>query len=116
MPLTEVERLVVNLAREGKTKSEIGVDLRDKYGVPSVKSVTGKSVTTILKEAKEQAMEAEDLTQLMKKADGVKRHMSRYSSDHLSVHDLQLVSSKVRRLAKYYKEKGILPSDWKYEG
>ncbi len=115
LPAAEVERLTLSLAREGRTKSQIGLELRDRYGIPSVKLVTGKSITAILKEAKEQAMEAEDLTQLMKKVDRMKRHSERYPSDHLNVHTIQLVSSKVRRLAKYYKEKGILPPDWKYE-
>ncbi len=115
LPAAEVERLVVSLAREGKTKSRIGLELRDRYGIPSVKLVTGKSMTTILKDAKEQALEAEDLLQLMKKVDQMKKHSEKYPSDHLNIHNIQLVSSKVRRLAKYYKEKGILPPDWKYE-
>lgn len=115
MPPEEIKRLVINLAREGKTKSEIGVILRDRYGIPSVKLAVGKSVKAILKEAGEKALEAEDLDQLIKKAERMKRHLARFKSDHLNVHNLQLVASKIRRLAKYYKREGILPADWKYE-
>ncbi|MDP7207776.1 MAG: 30S ribosomal protein S15, partial [Candidatus Bathyarchaeota archaeon] len=34
----EVKALIINLAREGKPQSEIGNILRDKYGIPLVKS------------------------------------------------------------------------------
>ncbi|HEX69267.1 MAG TPA: 30S ribosomal protein S15, partial [Candidatus Bathyarchaeota archaeon] len=27
---------------------------------------------------------------------------------------LQLIESKIHRLASYYKEKGVLPANWKY--
>jgi len=114
-PPEELKRIVVDLAREGHSKSSIGVILRDKHGVPSMKSATGMSVGDILKEAEEDPLAAEDLRLLTRKAEAMKRHIERYKSDHLNVHNLQLVESKIRRLAKYYKKKGILPADWRYE-
>ncbi|HYU07016.1 MAG TPA: 30S ribosomal protein S15, partial [Thermoplasmata archaeon] len=27
---------------------------------------------------------------------------------------LQLIESKIRRLSRYYKDRGVLPSDWDY--
>ena len=45
----EVENEVVKLARKGFSQSLIGVILRDSYGVPLVKVVTGKSINQILK-------------------------------------------------------------------
>ena len=41
----EVESQVVKLARKGFSKSKIGVILRDSYGVPLVKVVTGKKIS-----------------------------------------------------------------------
>lgn len=114
-PPEELNRIVVSLAREGHPKSSIGVTLRDKHGIPSVKSATGMTVGEILKGAGEDPMQAEDLKLLMKKAEAMKRHSERYRSDRLNVHNIQLVESKIRRLAKYYKEKRILPADWSYE-
>jgi len=114
-PPEDLKRMVVSLAREGHSKSSIGTILRDRHGVPSMKSATGMTVGEVLKEAGEDPVEAEDLKLLMKKAQGMKRHLERYKSDHLNVHNLQLVESKIRRLAKYYKKKGILPADWRYE-
>jgi small subunit ribosomal protein S15 len=40
----EVELLVAKLAKEGKSSSEIGLFLRDVYGIPSVKLVTQKRI------------------------------------------------------------------------
>ena len=36
----EIEDLIVKLHKEGNSSSEIGIILRDQYGVPSVKEVT----------------------------------------------------------------------------
>ena len=114
-PPEDLKRIVVSLAREGHSKSSIGTILRDRHGVPSMKSATGMTVGQVLKEGGEDPIAAEDLKLLMKKAEGMKRHLERYKSDRLNVHNLQLVESKIRRLAKYYKKKGILPTDWRYE-
>ncbi|GAG86575.1 unnamed protein product, partial [marine sediment metagenome] len=46
----EVVNEVVKLARKGVSQSLIGVVLRDSYGIPLVKVVTGKSINQILKE------------------------------------------------------------------
>ncbi len=114
-PPEELKRIVVSLAREGHSKSSIGITLRDRHGIPSVKSATSMTVGEILKEAGEYPMQAEDLNLLIKKAQTMRRHSEKYRSDRLNVHNIQLVESKIRRLAKYYKKKGILPADWRYE-
>ena len=46
----EIEQLVVKLSKSGKTPSEIGVVLRDTYGVPDVKTLTKKKICKILDE------------------------------------------------------------------
>ena len=46
----EVEHFITKLAKEGKTPSQIGLILRDTYGVPDVKSTLKKKITIILKE------------------------------------------------------------------
>lgn len=46
---TQVEDLVVKLAKKGLTPSQIGVILRDQHGVAQVKSVTGNKIVRILK-------------------------------------------------------------------
>ena len=44
----EIEELVLKLRKEGKSTSVIGVILRDQYGIPDVKTVTGDKITAIL--------------------------------------------------------------------
>ena len=46
----EVTNEVIKLARKGLSQSLIGVILRDSYGIPLVKVVTGKLISQILKE------------------------------------------------------------------
>ncbi|MEM2842057.1 MAG: 30S ribosomal protein S15 [Thermoproteota archaeon] len=112
---SQVEELVVKLAKEGMKKSLIGITLRDQYGVPSVKAVTGKRIGQILKEKKVTAYDMEDLKDLIRQADEMKKHLERYKADRLARHSLQLLESKIRRLVRYYKDNGLLPPDWKYE-
>ena len=40
----EVESLIVKLAKTGMAKSQIGLTLRDSYGIPDVKDVSKKSI------------------------------------------------------------------------
>ena len=40
----EIEELILKFSKEGKSASEIGVTLRDQYGIPSVKAVTGEKI------------------------------------------------------------------------
>lgn len=109
----EVEALIVKYAQEGNPPGAIGVILRDQHAVPLVKQITGKSVTQILKENRLAGDIPEDLSDLVNKAARMNRHLSRYKSDRMSVHRLQLVESKIHRLTKYYKRKGVLPQEWK---
>jgi small subunit ribosomal protein S15 len=111
----EIEILTVKLAKEGKTMSEIGMVLRDTYGIPSVKDLTGKSIAKILKEAKLLAEIPEDLTALIKKAIKVSKHIEGNKQDMTGKRGMQLTESKIKRLVKYYKSNGRLPDTWKYD-
>jgi len=111
----EVEALVVKLAKEGHPPSKIGTILRDQYAIPLVKPITGKTITQILKESKLAPPIPEDLQNLLKKAARLYAHLEKHRKDLHNKRALQLVESKIHRLASYYKEKGILPPNWKYE-
>ena len=111
----EIEMLVVKLAKEDNTGSQIGMILRDSYGIPDVKTVTGKNIVTILEEKKLAPQLPEDLMALMKKAVLVKKHFDKHRHDMPGKRGLQLTESKIKRLVKYYKESGKLPVDWKYD-
>ena len=110
----EATLLVVKLAKEQKTPSQIGLILRDSYGIPDIKKITDKSITQILKDEKLSQKIPEDVVSLIKRAIQIMKHLETNKKDQPSVRGLQLTESKIRRLAKYYKTKGRLPEDWRY--
>ena len=111
----EVEALCVKLSREGNTPSVIGTILRDKYGIPLVKSIVGKSIVNILKKSGVVTKMPEDLEIILRKASGLKIHLEKNKADHICKRSLTLIESKVHRLAGFYKAKGMLPADWNYK-
>ena len=48
----EVEEIVAKLAKEGSSPTQIGLVLRDRYGVPSVANRCSKSISKMLEEQK----------------------------------------------------------------
>jgi small subunit ribosomal protein S15 len=106
--------VALKLAKDGLTPSKIGQALRDDYGVPLVKPLVGESLGKILAEGKVAPKIPQDLQDLIERAKRVQKHLGSHKSDRKNVHSLELVEAKIYRLSKYYKEKGILPSDFKY--
>ncbi len=111
----EVEMLIMKLAKEGKTASKVGLTLRDSYGVPDVKLLTGKTITKIMSEKKLAPKIPEDLMALIKKSIKIRKHREENRQDNTSLRGLQLTESKINRLVKYYKQAKKLPVDWKYD-
>lgn len=111
----EVENLVVKLARKGFSKSMIGIILRDSYGIPLVKVVSGKKISEILEAKEIESALPEDLLNLVKKALNIRKHMETNHKDLQGKKGLQRTESKIFRLIKYYKKKSVLPIDFKYK-
>ena len=61
----EVKALIINLAREGRTQSQIGNILRDVHGIPLVKPIAGMGIKTVLEEAGLAPEIPEDLYNMM---------------------------------------------------
>ena len=110
----EVEALVIRLFGQGNKASLVGRILRDVYGVPDVKVVTGKSITDILKENKLERKLPEDLTALILKDINIVKHLGKNHKDMPSKRGLILTESKIKKLSKYYKRIGRLPEDWTF--
>lgn len=111
----EVERLVVKLAKDGLQTAKIGLVLRDQYGIPSVKDITGKKITAIIIENKLQPKLPEDLFNFLKRSVKLREHLEKNKKDMHSKRGLELLESNIRRLVKYYIRKRKLPEDWKYD-
>jgi small subunit ribosomal protein S15 len=111
----EIEMLVAKLAKEGNSTSKIGIILRDSYGVPNAKLVTGKPILQMLREKNLLGEFPEDMLALMKRAVTIRKHLTLNKQDYHALRGLGFVESKIRRLAKYYKGVGRLPPAWKYD-
>jgi len=111
----EVESLIVKLAKEGTPPSKIGVILRDQYGISLAKLVTDKKINAVLRKAELAPKIPEDLAALLKKATALRTHLEKHKADSSNIHSLELIESKIHRLSNYYRKKGLLPPDWKYE-
>ncbi len=111
----EVEKLVVKYNKAGKTKSEIGMILRDSYGIQSVHALTGKRVADILQESGLTKKLPDDILALIKRLIAIKTHMGENKQDMTAIRGLTLTTSKIRRLTKYYKAKGTLAQEWQLD-
>ncbi len=110
----EIEQLVVKLYKQGNSQSIIGSVLRDQHGITSIKLATGKKILTILKENEIAPETPEDLLSLIRTALNLRNHMMENKKDLHGKHGLRLMESKIHRLSRYYRNIGVLPSDWRY--
>merc|ERR1711934_217849 len=111
---TEVNTQVCQFARKGYTPSQIGVMLRDSYGIPQVKRITGNTLLRVLKANGLAPKLPEDLYHLVKKAVTVRKHLERNRKDTDAKFRLILIESRVHRIARYYRRTNQLPPNWKY--
>ncbi len=110
----EVEKLVLKLKKKGMSPSKIGLKLRDQYGIPSVKAVTGKKITKILEENDEELEIPEDLRNLFEKYVSVVEHYEENKQDQTAKRGITQTKSKINRLVRYYKKKGKLDEDFRF--
>jgi SSU ribosomal protein S15P len=103
---------IIELGKAGQPPSMIGLILRDQYGVPLVKAIIGKSITQVLAENGLAPSMPEPLTNLIKKAVTIRKHLEENPKDLHSKRGLQETESKIHRLSKYYKRRKVLPPDW----
>ncbi|MEM0492362.1 MAG: 30S ribosomal protein S15 [Candidatus Thermoplasmatota archaeon] len=110
----EVESHIIELAKQGKTSSEIGIHLRDQYAVPDVRVATGKRINQILSRNNMLPEIPDDLKSLIRTALRLQKHLEEHKKDLKTKRNLQLVESKIWRLTNYYHRINRLPRDWKY--
>jgi len=100
----EVEDLVIQLAKKEMPPTKIGLVLRDTYGIPSVKMITGKKIQKIISE---QGLETknEDIKALEKRAKMLRQHLEKNKQDKVARRGLRLTESKLSRLRKHAAKK-----------
>ncbi|NIQ07488.1 MAG: 30S ribosomal protein S15 [Candidatus Korarchaeota archaeon] len=110
----EIEDKIIELRKAGTPPSQIGMILRDKWGIPSTKRVLNEKITEILEKHDLSPDLPEELRRLLEKARKIRKHLEEHPSDKKNRRNFQLLQSKIKRLAKYYKKKGTLDEDWSY--
>jgi small subunit ribosomal protein S15 len=111
---SELTSLIIQLSKEGLGPSEIGIRIRDQHAIPLAKPILGKNITHTLTENNIHTELPEDLSQLVKKAVGLQKHLRAHNTDRRNVRSLELIEAKIHRLSKYYKRTGRLQADWKF--
>tara|TARA_B100001964_G_C14249344_1_gene609085 strand:+ start:89 stop:544 length:456 start_codon:yes stop_codon:yes gene_type:complete len=111
----EVELLIAKLAKEGKSSSEIGIVLRDTYGISDVRLLCKKKIFQILEEKKIAPELPDDLMALIRKSVAVRKHLETNHIDETAKRGLILTESSIKRLTKHYKRTGKLASEWKFD-
>jgi len=110
----EIEKLIVKLAKSGLTASQIGLNLRDRYGIPDVQVITSKKISQILKEHGALPKLPEDLISLIRREIDLAKHLETNKKDTSAQRGLILTESKIKRLVKYYKAHKMLPLTWEF--
>ena len=111
----EVTKLIVELGKSGHTTAEIGTILRDQHAVPNPRLVLGKRIAQVMADEGVAGSYPEDIMNLMKQAVGLIDHMTSNPKDIHNRRALELTEAKIRKLAKYYKNKGRLDAGWQYK-
>ena len=106
---------IVKMAKRGSSPSQIGVVLRDSFGIPQIKGVTGSKILRILKVNGAAPTLPEDLYHLIKKAVNVRKHIEKQRADKDGKFRLILIESRIHRLARYYRKVKSLPPTWRYQ-
>lgn len=111
----EIEELIVDLRDRGHIPSQIGIILRDQYGIPSVRETLDKSMLEVL-ESHDMAPDIpEDLMNLMKRAVQLRNHLEQHPKDNRTKRALSQLEAEIQKLTKYYKREGRRPEDWRYD-
>ncbi len=106
--------LIVKYAKKGMTQSQIGVILRDQYGIPQVRFLTGKKIHRILKKKGCAPKLPEDLYHMIKKAVGMRKHLEKNKNDIDAKFRLNLKESRIHRITRYYRKTGKVEPNFKY--
>ena len=96
-------KLILELS-EKYQPAQIGLILRDQYGVPTTK-VFGKKLSAYLREAGKN--EFYEVKNIEKKVEKMKEHMKKNIQDKKAKHKFQKANSKLNALRKYSKTRKL---------
>jgi small subunit ribosomal protein S15 len=110
----EMVTQAVQLAKAGRSAAQVGQILRDSYGVPSSRAVTGKRLAGLLAEKGVRPEIPDDLAAMLRRVVHLQRHLETHPADLANRRGLTLLESRIRRLARYYRQRRRIPESWRY--
>ena len=110
----EIKNVIISLWKEGKTNSEIGRILKEKYGIKDVRNILGKRLSKFLLENGIKEYIPEDLIFLFRKINRLLRHLEENKHDTCAKKSLEELELRVKSLIKYYIKKKKLPTNFSY--
>ncbi len=113
-PTEEIVAQAVQLSKGGRPAAQVGQILRDSYGVPSARAVSGKRLGALLAERGVKPEIPDDLQALLKRVVHLQHHLETHPNDLANRRGLTLMESRIRRLARYYRQQRRIPEGWRY--
>ena len=95
--IEDIEQVVIDLGKKGNTPSQIGMILRDKYGVAKIK-LLGKKISKILKENKIE--HKDDFKFVEEKMKRIETHFNQNKQDKRAKRDIVKYVSLKKKLSK----------------
>jgi small subunit ribosomal protein S15 len=96
----ELKKIIAELA-EKYDAPQIGLVLRDQYGIPSTR-VYGKKLSVYLKEINK--LSSPELKNIEKKTEKLRKHLANNVTDKKAKHKLQKAESRMNKTRKYFKK------------
>ncbi len=112
-PTEEIVAQAVQLSKGGRPAAQVGQILRDSYGVPSARAVSGKRLGALLAERGVKPEIPDDLQALLKRVVHLQHHLETHPNDLANRRGLTLMESRIRRLARYYRQQRRIPEGWR---
>jgi len=98
----DIEKIVVDLGKNGTTPAKIGLILKEKYGIQKAK-LLGKKITKILKENKVEFKE--DLHFTESKLKNIEKHFEKNKQDKRAKREISRYISLRRKIKRYTDKK-----------
>ena len=98
----DVKKIIAEVAEKYKQPAQIGLVLRDQYGIPTTK-IYGKKLAKYLEELGIES--SKELENSEKKVGRMKEHLKKNITDRRSKHKLQKAQSRFNILKRYFGKK-----------
>ncbi len=93
----EIEKIIVELARQGEPPEKIGLILRDQHGIPKAKLLGTKIGKILNKNKLDSNSEKKNIVQ---KIENLKKHSQKHKHDYTAMRKAVMYSARINRNKK----------------